>query len=99
MASNPLSPGAFHDFAAKILCYTSSIVRGAMATAVRCGRGPLSSILVGSREKNTDSSSSTCSVLSLWWIRPFLLAVVSCQMQRCHWDPGTLFFARYKSFF
>lgn len=64
MAGNPSSPGAFHDFAAQILRSTSSIVRGGMTTAARCGRGPSSSILTGSGGKNTDNSSSACSALS-----------------------------------
>ena len=64
MAGNPSSPGAFYDFAAKILRSTSSIVRGGRATAVRCERSPSSSIPVGSGGKNTDNSSSACLVLS-----------------------------------
>src|SRR4051794_21645077 len=49
MASNLSSPGASHNFAAKTLRPTSSIVRGGIDTAVHCGRGPSSSILAGSR--------------------------------------------------
>ena len=64
MASNLLSPGAFYNFAVKILRSTSSIVRGGMATTARYGRGPLSSILTSSRGKNANNSSSAYLVLS-----------------------------------
>jgi hypothetical protein len=65
VASSPLSPGAFHDFAAKILLSISCIIRGGIDTAVRWGRGPSSSILAGSGGMNADNSSSAWSILSL----------------------------------
>jgi hypothetical protein len=65
MAGSPSSPGAFHDFAIKILLSTSSIIRGGIGTGVRYGRDPSSSIIVGSGGKKADKSSSTYSILSL----------------------------------
>lgn len=48
MAGSPLSPGAFYDFAAKIPCSTSSIIKGGIDTglAVAIVLHPLSSLVL-----------------------------------------------------
>jgi len=63
MAGNPSSPGVFYNFAAKILYFTSSIVRGSIATTARYRRGPLSFILTDSGGKNINNSFSACFIL------------------------------------
>lgn len=93
-AGNPSSPGAISDFTAKVI-HPTSIVRGGIDTAVRCGRGPSSSIFDDSGAKNADNSSSACSVLSFVVDPSLLVSGGILSNTELPWDPSALLLAKY----
>ena len=71
-AGSPLPPGAFYNFATKILLLTSFIIRRGINTAINYNYSLLSFIITGNRRKNPDISLSAYLILFLI-LDPFLL--------------------------